>query len=100
MNLPLGFVFQTKFAVPDFSCKGQPTNLARPLDHPSEPNIHLCRPNKNAAAAISRLIWLIGKKFRKRTDINFQFLAKAILCNLFLGVIFSEIQTSLCFSLA
>jgi hypothetical protein len=22
-------------AVPDFSCKGQPTNLAGPLDHPS-----------------------------------------------------------------
>ena len=40
-------------AVPDFSCKGQSTNLARPQDHPSEPNIHPCKPDKNDEQTMS-----------------------------------------------
>jgi hypothetical protein len=48
-TLPLGFVFQKQFADADadFSCKGQTTNLPGPLDHPSEPNIHPCKLDKN-----------------------------------------------------
>jgi hypothetical protein len=72
VTLPLGFHVKSA-AVADFSCKGQPTNLAGPLDHPSEPNIHPCKADKNAATAISGLIWLGGLKFRKQTDIIFQF---------------------------
>ena len=74
-----GFCFSKKSlqvksaAVADFSCKGQPTNLAGPLDHPNEPNFHPCKPDKNAVTAISLFIWVLGMKFRKQTDIIFRF---------------------------
>jgi hypothetical protein len=64
----LGFVFQTKFAgkirgSSDFCCKGQPTNMAGPLDHPSEPNSHKCKPDKGVnvwPAGVVLPSWLAG----------------------------------------